>query len=512
MRHFCFLFLSFFLAVSFSLAQSNSLSNIDKIDFKNIQVLKNGEEIIGYSAFYKTKTEEDKSSYYQLTILDKDLNTRKTVKLSEDKSLYLLDMQYNLELMCFKFYDSNTKRVVFKLINKKGDLLATKNYSVDLYAGQLISLAIKEEVKMDPSLYPVNGVGFLNYRWVKHDKPGYEIRFYPNSLEDHSWTFRSNASSTMSEFATLLTANKEVVVNLISIQKAGLYKETAFEVSVLKTSTGKELSRTKISSNEFEESILNAFYDEVKKEVKLIGMYYKKGVNILTSPSLGMVVSTIGADGKVKNKRNYEWKGEIAELLPSDTLNNEDGSIYFHRIMKQDDGSILALGESFSQVKKGISLTTKVLPSSNLGSNAQYSFDFISGNFYLFKFNSDFRLNSVELIKRKATGISLPAGAATYGMHFMSLYSNLMGGFSLNHFQYFDNSNFRFFYSRASKENEQYFFYGMVSVEEGALKQFNNSSEINNDISAIKALPFDSTKLVLFTYKKDQKQLMFEVK
>jgi hypothetical protein len=44
------------LITNLSTAQSNTLSSIEKIDFKNIQVIKNGEELIGYYAFYKTTT------------------------------------------------------------------------------------------------------------------------------------------------------------------------------------------------------------------------------------------------------------------------------------------------------------------------------------------------------------------------------------------------------------------------------------------------------------------------
>lgn len=491
-------------------AQKKGVNNVININMHNVRAIKKGHDITGYFMFYKADKIKGGDYSYRLRIMDENVNEVAEKKIIASKYLYLIEAQYNQELLCFKFYDAKEKKISLKFYDKNGDRVASKSYEPDKIEVNAYKVASAQDMQNNPTVFPVGDKGFLNYRIVKNDKPGYEIKYYPNSKEVKGWKHSSKKTSPVVEYASLLEANEKIILNRVILQKGKMSRDQETHLSGLDPASGDEIFNTKLENSKYEESLLNSHFNDATNEIYLFGYYFPKGENVMGGQSLGMSMTVMDLKGKIKSKSYISWDKDVAKLLPAKLKGRikEIGFIYFHEFVTKADGTIFGIGEQYRKTVSAGGTALKALAvasgSTGSGSVAQITI----GDFFIFEFNKDFTLKGVEVIEKSTSRVQLPAGAAYYGPQFLALYVESLGGFDYNYLKQLDNGNtfsvyYRNYEKRKGEKNKS--IIGVISNTNGTY--VTDKVDIYTEADYVKVLPAQGSNVLFFEYYKKEKEI-----
>ncbi len=457
--------LMFLCSGAFIHAQKKSFDGVKHIQLKNMGAITKGNDVTGYYMFYKLDKVDRKNNSYALDILDQNLEVVKSTKIVDSKYLALLEGAYNGDAIILKFYESKEKLLQHRMYGNDGTLIRKKEMELTNKEAQLLfgSVDLNEEASKFADLHAVGSRGFVDYKKVKNKKFGYQMKFYPDTKGERSWTKGSSTESKELEFANFLAANDEIVLSNVVKKKSLMTRDMDFYLLGNDAATGKKLFEKQVSDSKYEVSVINAYLEG--ENIRLIGLYYEKGAKEAKAPSLGIITMAMDKKGEISDKRTIAWTKaqKFLDINKSGKI-KDMGHVYFHRFVKGEGGKIYGIAESYKKAASGAGIAIAAL-----GGKASLV-KMVVKDMLVFEFSPEFDLTNIEVFKKGKSDFGLPPGAGLASSQLLGLYIKALGGFDYQFTQEAEDGSYFIIgytdYLRVKGEKNKTYF-GAISNADG---------------------------------------------
>ncbi len=398
-------------------AQSREFFNIVKLKSQSRGVILEDDEVAGYYFFSAIGKARKGYKTFILTILDENLNEVKTTTFKETKKTVLVKGRFNGENIVLKFMDKWTYKSSYVFLNTKGEVLhRTEN---DFGTGEI---------------HAVNNDGFVSYS--NHPGMSYEVAYLSNvdstgTFEGEKWKrdYFSSRKKHQPAGYFLCTAD-DLIINLASNKKG---KKIHFDLQAINYKNGKEVFNVPFLGN-YNNQPFKAYYNKKRNTIHVLGLFYSPEVKIIKDNGLGLFRYELSTTGEIIDKKHLFWTNEFREFMKIDNrgmVSSEDkkGFLYFHDIIQNEDGSILAVAEQYRKVADGAGIalnTAGLLLGGGMGaSNTKIQVS----DMVLFYFHPDFSVKDVQFLSKTKTSVNLPYEYDFTNVHLLSRYVKQIGGF-----------------------------------------------------------------------------------
>ncbi|MCL6295556.1 DUF6770 family protein [Jejuia spongiicola] len=413
-----FLTLIYLCLLSLSVnAQQKSLNEITSFKIKNLgAMMDKNNDVDGYYLYYQVDKLKKGKREYAIKILDNNLNDIATKSYIDNKNTFLLQGKFNNQALMFAMANSREEYYKLVMFDREGN--QGESVSIDVDKKEIEWLLHMRKTGNFNTLLPVDNKGFL-FNYIKDNKKlGYGLK-YVSTDGGASWDY--NSPEDIKKIMTInpIEVNEKVVVAIEGSKKSMLSKTITFKVLVIDIKTGKLLFEREFERENNPRLISNAFLTD-NKEVVLLGEYFKNGDNIYKDESLGLFAQINSLDGKIISDSKIGWKNEIDNLMPK---KDEDkrGYIYFHNIVRTQNGSYYFIGEKY---KKTISVGSVALGVLSRGANGGANFTI--GNTVIFEFDKSFNIKGIKEFEK---GKSVFSGLGFGGPQMQALIAKASGSF-----------------------------------------------------------------------------------
>lgn len=413
-------------------AQTQTLQGFSGFYKKAITPIYEGNEVKGYTMFYRSDKADKKNDNYGLDFYDQDLQKVKSVTLPKERYVTsLMRSAYNGEAFCFYFYNSKTKSLELNVFSKSLAKGATKTFTKISKAD--MQVAVQElgmpgngdnKAMSGLNLYAVPGRGFLRNSYLGMMK-GYALEMYDNKL-NLKWTIKSPEKSKDYESLLVNEVTDKYVLATIARRPNMLSKQLTFSMAAFDVISGKMLFDLAIEGDKDEQLSLSSFsYDDAKSEFIAMGEYYALNDKPLVNKSQGFFIKRIGQDGKEKSKKFYNWNKDVNPLLPQQAKESLDEGFqnFVHKIVRGADGKQHIVAEQYKVKADGMGIALAVM------GGGTSTVKGVIGNMMIYSIDPDLNLEKVNFFEKDKTDCLLPPGSGFYGAGLIGLVINMTGGF-----------------------------------------------------------------------------------
>lgn len=461
-------------------AQQISMENIGKAGLRNSGPIIKNNEVQGYYFFYRLDEKSKKTRVYLLDIYDENLESIAKKRITGSKYLYLMESAFDGENVMFKFYDGKERRFSFRVYNQQAEFVTKKDREWDKRNSTLT--VVGDDVQSNSALFAIPNKGFVNYNTVKNKRVGYEIEYFNSTVGKRGWKYRSDAEVKEYRIARFLDATENMLVNMV-IHSA---KRNSYYISAIDVATGKEKFKLLLNDDKYDVELMKATIDEEAGEILAFGEYYTKGVKTEKEVSIGLFAFTISLEGELLTKKRISWIDDVGKHIPVDEkgrVQSEDekgkGYIWFHKIIRTNDGKIFAIGEQFRKAVDGAGIAMNVLTAAansaaggNFASTDAGVMKIVIEDLMIFQFDNDFNLEDVVTIDKGKENFNLPKGMGLMNTQRIASWIDLLGAFDYSFSQVRDEgANFSTIFVDYKKEKGEKgeFRMGAVSYQDGEI-------------------------------------------
>lgn len=415
-------------------AQEASVSNV-----LNLRTAKHSGQIIeqnklvGYFIFYTKEKVDRSNTAYEIQMYDDNYNPSSNFEIVRPKNSLLLEMVYNGSVFMLHFYDSKTG-YEFVTFDRSGEMKGSKKLSKDEISKwdlNRVMVNLQSETE-NVSIYPNGDKGFIRSTFTKYKKVGYEIVAYDNEANE-VWSYKSNETSDMLEMVEINDVSANYLTATVTKKKSITTREMSNYMLLLNLSDGTKITELSMGDDASGlRSLLKSFLNESKKNITIVGEYYKPNDDIVKDKSQGLYMQEISLDGEDLGITNYAWKGDIDQFV---SMTDEDGKkerpfyAFFHDVIISKSGHIFLIGEQFlKQVSVG-GIAMKALASAAGGTSDVSAFEMLLGDMIVVEFDAKKNLVDFKKVEKKKTNILLPAGMGIYGSTTLGYYIKSLGAF-----------------------------------------------------------------------------------
>lgn len=493
------------LSIGSAFAQEKSLTEITEFRTKNSgSFMDKNNDVDGYYFFYEVDKLKKGQREYAIKMLDNNLNDIATKSYVDDKNTILADSKFNNQALMFAMInkkEENYKLVTFDRQGNQGkDVVIPVNKKEMKWLGYMIQSGSFN------LLFPVDNKGFL-FNYVRENKKiGYGLKYIATD-GGVSWDF--NSPDEVKEIMSInpIEVNEEVVVALQSSKKSALSQTITFNVLVLDINTGKLLFEKNFDRENNPRLITNAFLTD-KKEVVLLGEYFKQGDNVIKDESLGVFAQVNSLDGKVISDSKVSWEEKIDKMMPKNKDGKDDnrGYIYFHDMIRTQNGTFYCIGEKYRKTANALGIAAMSLGGG--GSLTQLTIT----DAVFFEFDSGFNLTNIDVFEK---GKSRAPSLIDFGSPQLNAYAlKSLGAFDYE-FTQVDTDRDRFYanfidYERLKGEENKLAF-KTIMYSDGKLSE--DKIYLQKDSGKIKfrVLPAKLGNVMLLEYNKKEKTLQLHL-
>lgn len=494
-------FIALVSAVCFSAyAQQKSLNEITSFKIRNSgSFIDNNNDVDGYYFYYEVDKLKKGKREYAIKMLDNNLNDIATKSYIDDKNTVLVQSKFNNQSLMFAMV--NVKEKFYKLVSfdkqgNKGDDVKIEVSNKDV---RWLSYMMKSG--NFNLLFPVDDNGFL-FNYVKDNKKiGYGLK-YISTNNGKSWDYNSPQDAKEIMSINPIEANEKVVVALETSKKSKLSSTIDMKIVVIDIKTGKKLFDKDFSREENPRLITNAFLTK-ENNLVLLGEYFKKGDNIIKAKSEGLFAQVVDLSGNMISDVKADWESKINKMMPpdSDGKKKKNTYVYFHDIIRTQDGSYYGIGEKY---RKTVSLKGTLLTGQVGSGMTQLTIT----DAVFFEFDESFNLKEIHQVKK---GKSRAPNLADFGSPQLNAHvlKNL-GAFDYE-FTQIDTDRDRFYatfidYERLKGEKNKLAFKSII-YNEGALSE--DKIYLNRSTGKIRyrVLPAKLGHVMLLEYNRKEKTL-----
>jgi hypothetical protein len=495
-KHLLLAFAITILATHSVLSQKKSVPNVVSIKLQNMGPILSESEVTGYYMFYQTDALSKKVYSYEIEILDQNLNKLSSKTIQGSKYLSLVDAVYNNSSLMLKLYDSKDKEITFaQYDNNAKEIMKTSRGANDYEVMVLASMGDKQGQNV--TIFPLNKIGFVDYRSEKDKKYKYIIDFYPTTKGGKKWSVSSDESSEVHEFATFIYGDANVLISSVVSKPSIMSKKTETSLVAVDIKTGKKLYEKSISHPEYELLVLNGLDSDSEGNVYLFGNYFPKGKSELSSPSEGLFALKLDKSGTTKEINLISWEKDVSKFVDVNEKGKmkDVGYVFFHDFIRNADGNVYAIGEQYKKKMSGV--TT----------------DMLVQDLMIFELNSDYKLQKVKIIEKQKSKVSV-SGLGMAGSQILAYYVKSLGGFDYEFVEFNkDHSIFSIGYINFVKvkgEPNKY-VYGSITYTDSEAVEDKVDLMTVKDEKQIKVLPAKIGNIVIVEYLEKEKQLNMRI-
>ena len=499
------------LQISLVNAQSKVLNNIVKFKMKNTGAfLDENKNVDGYYFFYEADKLENKQREFAINILDKNLNDVATKKLIASKKTMLIGNAFNNQNTMFAFLDHKAQTLTLKSFDKKANPVEDKVVKLE----KLVSRVLRSQSRagiLNGVLTPIKDLGFL-VKLPNYENKGsnFSFTFYPTDGVSKEWTFKRIPEKRHMHNIIPVTINEKFIV-LVDISGKGLSNKKKISSIVLDSKTGKVLFEKPYDENN-PKLISNAFVTS-DGNIAILGQYYEVKAKIAKDESLGLYVDVFNDKGeKIYNKR-ISWSDDVNKFLPvkSDSKLKDIGYIFFHDIIKTQNGEYYAIGEQYRKTVSAAGVATAVLGAFLGGVQTSGYTQLTIKDAYFFKFDKDFNLQKVEVFEK---GTSRIQNLVDFGSpQFSAFQIAAMGGFDYVYSQ-IDKKRDRFYanfidYERATENTKSQLVFKTIIYDNKELSE--DKVVLKKRSTNFRVLPGKLGHVLILEYNKKRKQAVMHL-
>ena len=415
-------------------AQEASVSNV-----LNLRTVKHSGQIIeqnklvGYFIFYTKEKVDKNNTAYEIEMFDDNYNPSSNFEIVRPKNSILLEMVYNGSVFMLHFYDSKTG-YEFVTFDKSGEMKGSKKIGKDeISKWDLNKVAVNLQSETENvSIYPNGDKGFIRSTFTKYKKVGYEIVAYDNEANE-VWSYKSNETSDMLEMVEINDISANYLTATVTKKKSITTREMSNYLLLINLAEGTKITELSMGDDASGlRSLLKSFLNESKKNITLVGEYYKPNDDIVKDKSQGLYMQEISLDGEDLGVTNYAWKGDIDQFV---SMTDSDGKkerpfyAFFHDVVISKNGHIFLIGEQFLKQVSAGGIAMQVAAGALGGSSNASAFEMLLGDMIVIEFDAKKNLVDFKKVEKKKTNIILPAGMGIYGSTTLGYYIKSLGAF-----------------------------------------------------------------------------------
>jgi len=482
-------------------AQQKTLSEITEFKIKNSGAfMDKNNDVDGYYFYYEVDKLDEEQREYAIMMLDNNLNDIAIKSYIDQKKTYIADSKFNNQILMFAMV--NKKEENFKLVTFDRQGNQGEDIIIPVNKKELRWIAMMEKSGSFDLLYAVDNKGFL-FNYVRdNEKIGYGLKYIATD-GGNSWDYNSPEDIKMIKSINPIEVNEDVVVALESTKKSALNQTINYKVLVLDIKTGKLLFEQEFDRGSDPRLITNAFLTSDHNLV-LLGEYFNEGENIFTDDSKGLFAKILDLSGNELSDNKVSWEDKIDKMMPpdSDGKKRTNTYIYFHNIVRTQQGSYYCIGEKYRKTASALGIAALALTGS--GSVTQLTIT----DAVVFKFDNEFNLEDIKVYEKgKSRAPSLvDFGSPQLNAHFLKAY----GAFDYE-FTQIDTDRDRFYanfidYERLKDEDNKLAF-KTIAYNDGKLSEDKIYLQKNSGKIKFRVLPAKLGNVMLLEYNRKEKTL-----
>jgi hypothetical protein len=403
------------------LAQEQTINNVGRTSLRNLGEIFENEDVRGYYFFYESDKVDRLNRIYEVVIWDENLKEVTSKQMQENKNVYLLESAYNGSAILFKFYDRKEKQVIYRTIDNKGNMserITRPAEKMELYSYNAAITNNSENM----SLFPVSKSAFVDVHITKPKKYSYSVEVINNSGQV---TATCEGGQEMGYTGGMfLTATDDQILIMESLQKSITSKDVEFAL-VGYSMNGKEDFRTKFATPQYNLMPHSAMYDESSKDYLLMGEYYLASEKMVKAESKGVFLINSTTSGKLENENFLDWERDIKPKTKGGGKESDDKfSIFFHDIVRTQNGTILAVGEQYRKRLSALGVAGAMLGG---GDSDVALAEMRIGDLALIEINSRGKVEEMNMYDKKDRTVLLPKGYEWVGAHVLGKMLKAMG-------------------------------------------------------------------------------------
>ena len=420
------------------------VTNVKKVSPRNYGVITKNDEVTGYYFFYKTDKLKNGQRAFEIRTLDANLNEVSKKSIVQGKLTYMLEAAYNGSNLLFKFYDRKLKKVIYRVMDKDGEItkgvsrLATKyemrTYNVALQAGRDNFMSVSSP----------NSNGFIDVYSDKAEAYSYKIAYIDNEGKI-KWTYKPKAPKGVFTGSYMTASNSQILI-LESTAKSITSKDYKFYLKGI-SFEGSEKFHIPLSSKMYNLMPHNAFMAKDGNGFTLIGEHFDINKKMMKAESEGVFMRDISEEGLWENETFLGWDSDIKPLMSAEEYDkSKKFSVLFHDVVRTKDGNIIAIGE---QYKKQVSAL-------GMMSDEASGMEIRLGDMIMIHINKDRELENVNTFDKKNRSVLLPEGSAFMNTHLLGkiLKANGWMDYEFNQFSADKSVNTIAFYDREKQKGK----------------------------------------------------------
>ncbi len=422
------------VAISPLLVQSQNvkISDVLKVSMRGVGPVVKGNEVQGYYMFYQLDKADKANNNYQIKFIDQNLNEIANAKLTDSKYLYLQEASFDSQFVMLKFWEAKEKQIQLRKYDGTGKQVSKKIITLsqrgEFY--QFYTTGAEGEIQGE-SLFALDGVGFVNFTQRKTKGWGFQVDFI--GVDGKSWTYNANMADAKFQYAGFLASDKQNVYVLVGEKTKAMANDVDYNVLAIDLATGKKKYQTVLKDAKYEVDPMSAYIDNETGNLAVMGLFYPggEGRGEKNVRSLGLSLVKLSADGTVISSKYNSWATEISKYVASDAKGRiqDVGFIFFHRIVQTADGNVYAIGESYKKAADGVGIAVAAL-----GGSASVV-KLVVEDIFIFEFDNDFAMKSVQLFEKSKTDVGLPQGAGAIPTGMLGTYVKALDGFDYQYTQ-----------------------------------------------------------------------------
>lgn len=396
------------------------------------QIIENN-KLVGYFIFFTKEKVDKNNTAYEIEMFDDNYNPSSKFEIVRPKNSILLEMVYNGSVFMLHFYDSKTG-YEFVTFDRNGDMKGSKTISreeISKWDLNKVSMNLQSGTE-NVSIYPNGTSGFIRSTFTKYKKVGYEIVAYDNEANE-VWSYKSNEASDMLEMVEINDISTNYLTATVTKKKNITTREMSNYLLLLNLSDGSKITEISMGDDASGlRSLLKSFVNESKKNITVVGEYYKPNDDIVKDKSQGLYMQEISLEGEDLGITYYAWKGDIDQFV---SLNDKDETkdrpfyAFFHDVIISKNGHIFLIGEQFLKQVSAGGIAMQVAANALGGSSNASAFEMLLGDMIVVEFDASKNLVDFKMVEKKKTNIILPAGMGMYGSTTLGYYIKSLGAF-----------------------------------------------------------------------------------
>ncbi len=447
---------------------------------KDVQPIVVNGVVDGYSVFKAEKRELGSNKEYFLEYYDVKGALESSVTIVRDGYYRLLESSFNGELLCFKFFNLQTKELVLEFFDVDGEFLYDETIETTKGEKYILVGAASGTYPWIPTLIPVAGKGFVNNRVTREKRSTYFMtNYYANEGKELDWSVDSRENGAEINFVMPLA----VIGDQLFSRNSDLFGLYDSGISIKEVETGKETAAVTFKESDLYRRITNV--KELSNGQFAVSGYLLKGQK-KKEKDQGIFKLIMDKSGKEISYGEYLYSKE--QLEPD--------FIHLHDFQYDKVGNLIVIGEIIK-----------------LGGVSVYSPETVQGpkiriqNMVVFKFDTNMELLDYTTIEKSQKKAGMPFGAEYFGNVTLGIIANEAEAFefvyALNKGETIDI----YYYNKVKRKGEKdsYVCYKMAYDGNGNVM---SSVDLGSEAKQIKVLPANG-KVIIAEYIKKEKRLHF---